>query len=392
MKIVFVIDQLDCGGAEQQLVTLCQGLATRAHDVHVITIHEGLELRGKLDAARIPISIAHKYHKFDLTTAWRLRRLITGINPDLVHAYLPGASFLTPLAGVKVPVLLSERGINDWRSRVRVRADNLARRNVVHITCNAEAVKKHLIEVEQVAAEKISVIYNGLQVDRRKRPDNGAIDAARRQVGAPQDAVIVSCVANFSAVKQHSTLLRAMVEAKRQVGNLFLVLIGRGKLEPEIRRQIDDLGLRESCRLITDCANPLPFLCASRVAILTSLLEGCSNALLEAMAMGLPVVASNTGGTPELVTHGRGGYLCPVGEVGSFAKALVRLASEPHTANRMGQYNCQRVDERFTDEVLVTRSLSLYESILDQKFEKRSAQTVTDGRTATTERAAGYPR
>jgi glycosyltransferase involved in cell wall biosynthesis len=183
-----------------------------------------------------------------------------------------------------------------------------------------------------------------------------------------------------------------MVEAKRQVGNLFLVLIGRGTLESEIRRQVDDLGLRESCRLITDCANPLPFLCASRVAILTSLLEGCSNALLEAMAMGLPVVASNTGGTPELVTHGRGGYLCPVGEVGSFAKALVRLASEPHTANRMGRYNRQRVDERFTDEVLVTRSLSLYESILDQTFEKRSALTVTDGRTVTSERATGYPR
>ena len=116
MRVAYVIDQLDCGGAEQQLVTLCRGLKRRGHDVHVITIHERMELRNDLDAVDIPVAVAHKYGAYDLSTVWRLRGLIGKIDPHVVHAYLPTASLLTPLSrwiGVTAPVLQSERGMND---------------------------------------------------------------------------------------------------------------------------------------------------------------------------------------------------------------------------------------------------------------------------------------
>jgi glycosyltransferase involved in cell wall biosynthesis len=335
--------------------------------VHVIAIYDRLELRQELDEVGVPITVAYKHGKFDLTAAWRLRNLITAIGPDLIHAYLPAASFLTPLTkwiGVKAPVLQSERGINDWRSTLRLRCDNVVRRKVAHITCNALAIKKHLIEIEHLDAERISVIHNGLRPDRRCDPGNEGREIARRQIGAPPNGVIVTCVANFSAVKQHGTLLRAFHQAKADASALFLVLVGRGELESQIRQQIGDLDLRNSCRLITDCQNPSALLSASHIAILTSLLEGCSNALLEAMAMGLPVVASNTGGNPELVIHGEGGYLCPVGDVAAFSQALVRLANHPEDGVTMGRFNSRRISEGFTDDIMVSRTLTLYESIL----------------------------
>jgi glycosyltransferase involved in cell wall biosynthesis len=367
MRIAFVIDQLDIGGAEQQLVTLAQGLRRRRHDVHVISIHDRGELRGELENADVRVTIAHKYSKFDITTAWRLRGLIRSIDPELVHAYLPTASSLTPLSrwmGVSAPVLQSERGINDWRSSGRIYLENVVRSSVAHITCNAAAIKQHLVAVEGVSPDKISVIYNGLRAERRSMPDARAIDDARRRIAAAPDAAIVTCVANFSPVKQHHVLLEAFAIARQAMPRMHLVLVGRGALESDIRSRMNALGLSAACTIITDSTNPRPILAVSNVATLTSQLEGCSNALLEAMALGLPVVASDTGGNPELVAHGLGGYVCPVGDAQSVSDALVSVVSDVGAAQVMGRYNRERVEREFTDDVMVERSLGLYETLI----------------------------
>lgn len=367
MRIAYVIDELDCGGAEQQLVTLCVGLRQRDHDVHVISVHDSLELRKELDDARVPIRVARRHGRYDLSVLWRLRQLIGAIDPDVVHAYLPTACLLAPLTrwiGVRAPVLQSERGINDWRSPLRLRLENIVRANVAHITCNADAIKRHLVSAERVPADHITVIHNGIRPDRRGRPADPDLEQARQTIGAPPDATIAICVANFSPVKQHHVLVRAVAEARARGGSLFLVLVGRGPLEGLIRRQIQEMGLEGACRVITDCRNPKALVSVSHVALLVSQLEGCSNALLEAMALGLPVIASDAGGNRELVTDGRGGYLCPVGDASSVARSLMTLASDPSTARHMGQYNLRQVAERFTDDIMVDRSLALYETIL----------------------------
>ena len=367
MKIVYVIDQLDCGGAEQQLVSLATGLHGRGHEVHVIIIYNRAELRDELTSAGVPLSVAGKRGKYDLTTVWRLRRLIDSIGPDLVHAYLPAASLLTPLTrwlGINVPVLQSERNINDWRSGVRLWADMWARRYVDHITCNAEAIKTHLVRVERVPPEKITVIYNGLRADRRTRPADRSITAAADRINAPRGARIIVCVANFNERKQHGLLLEAFARARAAHPDLFLLLIGTGSLEHDVRTRIEKLQLSSACRILTDVVNPLPFLCASQIAVLTSRIEGCSNALLEAMAMGLPVIASATGGTPEVIQHGQGGLVCPVGDAEAFANALRRLVSDPQLSHRMGAFNARRVVEHFTDDRMIELTLALYYRVL----------------------------
>ena len=367
MKIAYVIDQLDRGGAEQQLVTLATGLHARGHDVHVITIYNRAQLRDELTSTGVPLSVAGKRGKFDLTTVWRLRRLIESIGPNLVHAYLPAASLLTPLTrwlGVKVPVLQSERNINDWRTGVRLGADMWARRYVDHITCNAEVIKTHLVRVERVPPEKITVIYNGLRGERRTRPADSNITTAADRISAPPGARIVVCVANFNERKDHGVLLEAFAKARAAHPNLFLLLIGTGSLEQDVRARIEQLKLSAACRILTDVTNPLPFLCASQIAVLTSRIEGCSNALLEAMAMSLPIVASDAGGNPEVVEDGPGGIVCRVGDTEAFATALGRLVSDPQLSRSMGAFNARRIAAHFTDDRMIELTLALYDRLL----------------------------
>lgn len=218
MKILLVINQLHCGGAEQQLITMCEGLHKRNHECEVISIYNLLELRDRLDRIQVPITVAHKYSKIDVTVVSRLHSLIKKANPELVHAFLAASCLfagVTKWIGTSIPILHSERDVNTWKSRWRVRLDNIVRARVAKITCNAEAIKTHLIEVEHVPAEKIVVIPNGLAPERRTRPDNKAIESARREIGAPFGGFIVICVANFTPKKQHQVLLKAFAQAKK---------------------------------------------------------------------------------------------------------------------------------------------------------------------------------
>jgi len=366
MKVLFVINQLESGGAEQQLIALCEGLRRRGHETEVISIYPCLDLRDRLDAIGVSITVVNKHWKADLTLVWRLRRLIKQIDPELVHAYLPAACLFTALTkwlGVGAPLIQAERLVNSWRSGWRILLDNVARKRVDLITCNAEAVRTYLIEVERVSPEKTALIYNGLVPARRTRPDEVSIEAAKREIGAPEGACIVICVANFFPDKRHQILLEAFARAREEVPELFLVLVGKGSLELEVRRGIRQSGLAAVSRIITDCLDPLPLLCATDVAALTSLREGCSNALMEAMAMGLPIVASEAGGNGELVVDGEGGFVCRAGEASAFAKALVELAQNPSLRRRMGLYNLHR-SKGFTDDVMVEETLRVYERVL----------------------------
>lgn len=372
-KILFVINQLACGGAEHQLATLCEGLRKRHHQLGVITIYDQLELRNRLDAIEVPVTVANKYAKVDLTVVWRLRSLIKTVNPDLIHAYLPASCLFTGMTkwlGVETPIIQAERSVNQWRLRWRLWLDNLVRRRVASIVCNAKAIRTHLIEEEYVTSRKITLIYNGLAPERRIRPNKWAIDLAREQIGAPLGSFIAICVANFVAEKHHHILLKAFAQARDQVKNLFLVLVGKGELEQNIRNSIERLQLLESSRIISNCIDPLPLLCASDAFILTSAIEGCSNALLEAMAMELPIVATDAGGNVELVTQGLGGIICAVGDVCALANGLVRLAWDSSLSRSMGLYNVARVREEFTDDILVERTVALYRRVLNEAAKK----------------------
>ena len=210
MKILYVINQLHSGGAEQQMVALCEGVRRRGHHVEVASIYDRLDLRNRLDAVQTPITVVHKYAKLDITVIWRIRHLIQEKKPNLVHAYLPASCLfvgLTKWLGITAPVLQSERSINNWRSPWRLWLTMYTKSgHQYHLQRRRD--KRYLSAEEGVDPQKTTLIYNGLVKERRTRPEQQAIDAARCKVNLPDGASIVIAVANFVREKQFPVLLR----------------------------------------------------------------------------------------------------------------------------------------------------------------------------------------
>jgi glycosyltransferase involved in cell wall biosynthesis len=218
---------------------------------------------------------------------------------------------------------------------------------------------------------RMTVIHNGVDTSRFF-PDPAARVALRREFGIPPGDFCIGCVGRLSPIKDYPTVLRAVGELHAAAGNWRLMVIGEGpersRLEglleehPEWRRQVQFLGL--SARIGE-------LLRSMDVYVLSSITEGISNSLLEAMASGLPVVATATGGNPEVVVDGQSGILFPVGDAGNLARHLHALYARPEERSRLGEEALRRVRESFSLEAMVAHYETLYESLAPQPKPRR---------------------
>jgi glycosyltransferase involved in cell wall biosynthesis len=162
-------------------------------------------------------------------------------------------------------------------------------------------------------------------------------------------------------------LVEALAHLAPQQDQLYLAIAGEGEQREALARQIERLGLQGRVRLLGHCEQAAPFLAALDVLALPSFHEGFPNAVLEAMAAGLPVVASAVGGVPEQVLDGQTGLLVPPGDDAALARALARLFSDPPWAARLGCAGRDRVARQFTLQAMASRTEALYASLLAEK-------------------------
>jgi L-malate glycosyltransferase len=362
-----VLHSLTVGGAEVLAARLARGLADRYRFVFACLDALGA-LGEELRADGFLVHVLERRPGVDVGCMRRLARLWREEKVDIVHAhqYTP---FFYALAARRwrgrPPVLFHEHGrwFPDYRRPKRVIFNRLMLRRKDRVVGVGEAVRHALVQNEGFPDRRVGVIYNGVD----PAAFNGqAIDRAkvRRNIGVGRDDLTIVQVARLDHLKDHATAMRAIHRARQQLPDLRLVLVGDGPEREKIQAEIDRLAVADRVLMLGTRHDVAELLRAADIFLLTSISEGIPVTILEAMAAGLPVVATQVGGVPEIVRHEHSGLLAPPGDDAELAKALVRLATDPGLRQRMGDFGRQRAREEFSQERMHAAYRAIYEEML----------------------------
>jgi glycosyltransferase involved in cell wall biosynthesis len=354
-RVVFVINDLRRAGAETQLVRLATGLDPSRFERRVVILKTQNDFESELASAGVSFAALRRRSPWDMLVLWRLYRELAGVRPRIVHAFLPFAGLLTALAAgwARVPiVILSQRAsYESTLSPVWRRVARWAHRRASHVIVNSEAARREEIAAG-FPAERITYVPNG--IDATLPPAND-----RAGLGLPTGPLAV-CVAQFAREKGHADLIAAWPLVRESVPGAALVLVGDGPLRPEIEAQARRLAVHDSVLFLGFRHPASPYLAAADVVVLPSNSEGMPNAVLEAMALGRPVVATAVGGVPELIEHGVSGWLVPARAPAALAHAILVALRDRDLGQSLAAAARARVALHFSTQRAVSATQAIY--------------------------------
>lgn len=375
LRIAYVLPNLEAGGTERHVLHLAQRVDPARFTLSLVTVAGGGALHEAF-AGRIPVTVLgdpsrgrrfRKGYLEQLVTLRFLTRHLRAIAPDVLHAYLPAANILGPvaarLAGVR-RTIVSKRALSNYKTYYPMlrRVEPVGNLLADIILVNSDAVRRDVERTERHWEGKVRKIYNGVAPIEPWAHDE--VMAFRRRERIPADALVALCVSNFYPYKGHEELVEAAVRVVPTFPNIVFLLVGRdsGTME-EIRTRFRARGIEGSVRFLGGRADVPDLLRASDLFVHPSREEGFSNAILEAMAAGLPVVACDVGGNPEAVSDGETGRMAPSRDAAAFASAMAELLADPEKRKAMGEAGRRRAIERFSLDRMVGEMESLYDSL-----------------------------
>ncbi len=368
MRIAIVTSRLDVGGTERHVARILPALQRRGLDVALYVMERGGPLEAEIAAQGVRVEgpsgrgVLH-WLKATLALALWLRRE----RPTIVHFFLPRpyvfGSLAAELAGHRLR-LMSRRSLTDYRDKYPLlgRIERFLHRRTFGILGNSQAV------IDQLTSEvddplKLGLIYNGIEMP------SPVFTNTRRQTRAmlqiPDDALVISVIANLIAYKGHRDLIAALALLRTQWPATWrLLMIGRDDgIGADLRAQTQALGLADHVLWLGERSDVDALLAASDIFVLPSHQEGFSNALLEAMASRLPVVATAVGGNIDAVVDRETGFLVPVRDARALAAAILSLAGDPGLRRSFGEAGRRRAEQCFALAACIDRYEMLYRAL-----------------------------
>lgn len=381
--ILFVALSLDVGGAERHLGAIMPELAARGWPVSIYCTNRlgayAADVAGKGVAVLGPPFERSPGNqpllkRFGATAAAAvsLFREMRRRRPRIVHFFLPEPYiFGAPSAlMLGVPVrLMSRRGLNLYQSQWPGSAfvERRLHRHMNAVLGNSRRVVSDLVDGEGCDPRKVGLIYNGVGIAGLGTPqERGPI---RQALGLPADGLVATIVANLIGYKGHADLLQGLAQVRTQMPEPWTLLcVGRDEgARGELEQMTRALGLASGVRFLGPRDDVPALLAASDIAILASHQEGFSNAIIEAMAAGLPLVVTDVGGNPEAVVHGETGFVVPAHDPGAMGRALRQLANDPALRAQFGGEGRRRAETLFTLTACVDRYEETYLGLLAGK-------------------------
>jgi glycosyltransferase involved in cell wall biosynthesis len=375
IRILVVIGALDLGGAESHLAQVLPRLARDGFEIAVHTLTGRGALASALEKAGVRVIAPSGSEKGSKSGGFAgrasraaraglsLARFMRSWKPDIVHFFLPEAYLVgAPIARVvsSAKRVVSRRSLNDYQVKrpALARLERALHASMQALLGNSAAVTAQLI-AEGAPARRVHLIRNGIDLARFERPRARA--ALRAELGTSPDTVAIACVANLIPYKGHADLIDALARLPRDPP-WELWCAGR---DDGIGRALADraAGLGGRVKFLGARDDVPDLLAAADIGVLASHEEGFPNAVLEAMAARLPVVATRAGGIPEAIDDGKTGLLVPVRDPAALGAALVRLIGDAALRRRMGAEGRARVEAEFALDACAVAYARLYRSI-----------------------------
>lgn len=375
--IAHVIFRLGVGGLENGVVNLVNRLPVERFRHAIVCLKDFTDFRQRISRPDVAVHAIHKKEGHDLAAQWRLYRLFRQLRPAIVHTRNFGClEALLParLAGVPARVH-GEHGWDVFDPEGRSRRHQLVRRAHAALVDRyvplSREIETYLRERIGIPPERLIRIYNGVDTERF-RPAGPGDPPASLPVGfAGPDSIVIGTVGRMHGVKDQENLTHAFIRLcdrlPEQAARLRLVMIGDGPLREVCRGLLQAAG-RLGQAWLPGAREDVPALMrAMQIFALPSRAEGISNTVLEAMASGVPVVATDVGGNAELVADGETGRLVPRGDADRLAAALAEYVAAPEAMRRHGLAARLRAEQNFSLAGMMRAYSELYLDVLQHK-------------------------
>lgn len=307
----------------------------------------------------------------DALATWHLRALIRERRPTVLHTHTSKAGatgrVAALLAGTPLPIRIhSFHGhvLSGYFDPRREQVFRIVERGLAYATDGivavSDQVRDDLLRFGVAPADKITVIQYGFALDRRLAPAAEARAPKRAQIGAGEHDFVIGWAGRLAEIKRPGDLVRVAAQVPASV----LVLAGDGDLRGDVERLAAELGIADRVHILGYVEDMGAWYGAFDAFLLTSANEGAPVVAIEALAAGVPVVATNAGGTRNVVDDEASGFLAAVGDVDALAERLRRLQSDPGLAARLGAEGARRMRERFSTRRMVDDVDALYDRLL----------------------------
>jgi glycosyltransferase involved in cell wall biosynthesis len=367
LRIVYLIDKMGAGGAQTHLRSLASRLDRERFSTEVVCLTRGGVSADRLRLEGIPVTVLGVSRLYSpsagpafLRFAARLRQT----RPAVVHTYLSTANVFGSAAARVASVgglITTRRDTGFADGRLMRRALALTNRWARRVVAVSEDTARIARQREGVAEPLLAVIPNGVDLDRFSPA--GRRDKARDALGIPPSVPLLATVSHLTPIKGIDVLVEAAPAIRAEVPEAHFLVAGRGTEQERVQRRIDALGLGNAFRLLGSYDDVPGLLEAADLFVLPSRSEGQPNAVIEAMAMGLPVVASRVGGVPEVARHDREALLVEPDEPEGLAQACRDVLTAPDLARRLGRAGHERAQAEFSLPTMLGRYADLYADV-----------------------------
>jgi glycosyltransferase involved in cell wall biosynthesis len=363
--ILHLTETSEPGGSETVLAYIAANLDPDRYRSRICLLHEGW-LTNHLRELELEYQIIENRHSYDPGFLMRLLRLIRREKIDLVHSH----EFMMNVYGAiaaklrGIPMIGTVHGkVYFTEKKPRLLAYKLAFRICSRMIAVSEDLKEYLIEsINLEKPGKVLTIYNG--IDLTRFAVGGYPDDVARELSIEPGTVVAGSVGSLFEVKGFEYLLRAAKKVKTAIPKFRLLIVGEGRQEEPLKQLAETLGLRDAVDFMGFRKDVPRLLNLLDIYVCSSISEGLSLSILEAMASGKPIVATSVGGNPELVVDGQNGFLVPPEDPGALSERVIDLARDEKLRLSMGKRSRQIAEEKFSLKTMIENYQRLYERLI----------------------------